>query len=154
MRNRHRAVWQRDLDTVLVGGGDRAGEVLLPLQRLPGANTHPPAEEPAEVLGLGQRPLRAGRGDLERVVDQQVAQLVGHPLAEPQVDPVGVIDEEPQAVGSRVLQRDQLDRRIELAEPSLYVRLEVSHCLCDAIRAEKKVGQAHFSTRFLERGKA
>ena len=35
--------------------------------RLPRANAGAAAEEAVEVLGLGQRPVGAGRGDLERV---------------------------------------------------------------------------------------
>ena len=71
-----------------------------------------------------------------------MAEVLGDPFAERQIDPVGVVDEEAQRFGSGALDGDQIELRIELTELLLDVVLEVFHL----IRGEKKVGQAHFST--------
>ena len=63
------------------------------------ADLDPPAEEAPVVLGLGQRPIRAGRGDLERPGLEQVAKLAGDALAQRQVDAVRVVDVEAQRLG-------------------------------------------------------
>jgi hypothetical protein len=81
------------------------------------------------------------------MVEQQVAQLVGDPLTERQIDPARVVDVEAKTVRSRVLERDQLDARIELRKSLLYLGLKVVHLSFCLLRAEKKVGQAHSSTR-------
>ena len=69
--------------------------------------------------------------------------MLGDPLAERQVDAVGVVDEDAQGLGPGALQRDQVELRVELGELLLDVLLGGLSCL---VRAEKKVGQAHFST--------
>ena len=112
---------ERDLDLARVRRSMRtrrssasvsvAGEAALALDRLARANPDPAAQEAAEVLGLGQRPVGPRRGDLERLGREQVAQLVGDALAERQVDAVRVVDVEPQRLGGRALERDQLDAR-------------------------------------------
>ena len=64
-----------------------------------------------------------------------------HPLAEGQVDPLRMVDEEPQRFLARLLERDQIELGVELPELLLDVLLKVWHL----VWAEKKVGQAHFS---------
>src|SRR3954462_11948587 len=57
-----------------------------------GADSHAgaPAEEAAEVLGLGERALGPGRGDLERVVLADLAEVARDALAESEGDAVGM----------------------------------------------------------------
>ena len=56
------------LNADLVGRGDAAGEIALSVDRLARPDPDLVADEAPEVLGLGQRAVRARRGDLERVV--------------------------------------------------------------------------------------
>ena len=70
------------------------------------------ADEAPEVLGLGERALGAGRGDLERVLGEQVGQVLGDALAGGQVDAARTVDREPQPVAADAVDRDQLDVRL------------------------------------------
>ena len=70
--------------------------------------------------------------------------MLGDPFAERQVDARRVVDEDAQSLFARLLERDQVERRIELGELLLNVVLGGLSCL---VRGEKKVGQAHFSIR-------
>ena len=67
--------------------------------------------------------------------------MVGNPFTEGEVDAARVVDEEAQRFFARLLERDQIDLVVELTELLLNVLLEVCHW----VKAEKKVGQAHFS---------
>ena len=49
--------------------------------------------------------------------------MLGDPFAERQVDPVGVVDEEAQRFGARLLDGDQVELRVELGELLLDVLL-------------------------------
>ena len=86
--------------------------------------------------------LRARRGNLQRVVGEEVAEVLGDPFAERQVDAPGVIDEKAQGLGARALDSDQVEapNRVRLAAAECSARGQ--SCL---VRGEKKVGQAHFS---------
>ena len=58
-------------------------------------------DELAEMLGLRQGPVQPRRGDLERVVGEQVANLERDALAEIEPDAVGMVDVEPQRLTGR-----------------------------------------------------
>src|SRR5436305_3779737 len=73
--------------------------------------------------------------------------MFGDPLAKPEIDAVRVVQEKAQRVRCGLLQRDQLDPRIELGEAAFNGLLNVLHRVISPIRAEKRVGQAHSSTR-------
>ena len=66
----------RERHGLVVGVHELALEVLAPLDRLARAHADAAAEEAPVVVELGQRPLGPGRGDLDRVVGEQVAQMV------------------------------------------------------------------------------
>jgi hypothetical protein len=53
-----------------------------------------------------------------------VVELVRHALAEREVDTVGMVDVQAKSLGSRLVKRDQLDRRIEVAQPLLDLPLK------------------------------
>jgi len=59
-----------------------------------------------------------------------------HLLAEGEVDALGVIDEEPQRFGARLLERDQVELGVELTKLLLDVLLKILHWL----EAVKKSG--------------
>ena len=68
--------------------------------------------------------------------------MVGDAFAEPEVDPVRMVDEKSQGFLARLLERDQIELGIELVKLCLNVLLKI---LLGCHAAEKKVGQAHFS---------
>src|SRR5918999_703806 len=72
----------RDGDLVLGRAQQLAGEVAPAVVVAARADARAPADVAAEVLGLGQRPLDAGRGDLERVVLADAGQVARHTFAE------------------------------------------------------------------------
>src|SRR6185437_11208165 len=90
--------------------------------------------------------------------------MMGDLFAEFQVDPPGVVDEEPQRLVARLLDGEQVDFRVELGKLALNVLLKVSHVADQwgvrkafaitwgPIRAVKKVGQAHFSNCAIQIG--
>jgi hypothetical protein len=86
---------------------------------LAGLHPNPVAEEAAEVLRLRQRALGPWREDLQRPVLEQVAKHAGDPLAEGDVDPVGTVDHQPQALGGGPLEGEQLDVRLLIMKPGL-----------------------------------
>ena len=53
--------------------------------------------------------------------------MLGDPFAEREVDPVGVVDEEPQRFLAGLLHGDQVEVRVELGQLLLDVVLEVVH---------------------------
>jgi len=55
------------------------------------------------------------------VVGAQVAEMVGDPLAERQVDSIGVVDEEAQRFVAGLLDGEQIDVRVELGKLALEV---------------------------------
>src|SRR5436190_10367017 len=124
MRDLHLALVCLDPDSILVGPGQGAGEAALSVDRLTGADAHAPAPEAIEVLGLGQWPVGARRRDLERPGFEQVAEMVADALAEREVNSVRMIDVQAKGLTSRLFQRDQLDRGIEVAEPLLDLPLK------------------------------
>ncbi len=65
--------------------------------RVARAHARAAPDEAAEVRGLGQRALAAGRGDLQRVALAQVVQQPRDALAHRERDAVGVVDEHAQA---------------------------------------------------------
>ena len=96
-------------------------KVLRPPMRL--ARAHPRAlpHEAAEVLRLGQRALRPGRGHLEAVVGEQVTQVVRHALAERQIDPDGLSITSASFAAGNLLGEQHFDVRLGAGEPlSMY----------------------------------
>ncbi len=71
------------------------------------------------MLRLGQGTLGAGRGNLERVGLEQVAQQAGDALAKGDVDAPWPIDHQKQPLGGGPLEREQLDIRLLIPEPVL-----------------------------------
>ena len=69
-----------------------------------------------------------------------MVEVVGDPFAECEVDATRMVDEEAQGFLARLLERDQIELGVELAELLLDVLLEVFHWS----KGVKKVGQAHF----------
>lgn len=78
-------------------------------ERLTRTNPDPTPDEPPEVLGLHQRPVTAGRGDLHRIGLAQVFQMMGDLRAEIQRDTVGVVDEDTEGSPSDDLGQKHLD---------------------------------------------
>ena len=89
----------------LRGAEKLAGEALVPVLGLARAHARAATEKAAEVLRLGQRALGPRRGDLQPVVHQHVAQVVGDPLAQVEIDPVRVVDGQPQPLARRPARR-------------------------------------------------
>jgi hypothetical protein len=79
--------------------------------RLAQPHARAPADEAPEVVRLGERPLRPRGRHLEPVVHEQVAQVRGDPLAQRQIHPARVVDEQAQPLGPHLLARQQLDLR-------------------------------------------
>src|SRR6185503_4420886 len=101
-----------------------AAEVLRAVDRLAGANADTPSDVAPEVLGLAQRAIGAGRGDLEPVVLQQVAQVTGDSLAQLEVDSLGVVDEEAYAIWTDLLREKHLDIGVGGGEAALDLILD------------------------------
>ena len=86
-------------------------------------------EEATVVIRLRQRPGRPGRGHLDRVVAQQVAQMAGHPRAERVVHPTLAIQEDAQrrrAPGADHLHEQHLDIRLQARKACLDAGLQVA----------------------------
>jgi hypothetical protein len=75
------------------------------------------------VLKLRERPLRTGRGDLDRVIAQQVTQMPRDAGAEVEIDAVRTVEEHPQ--GRRSPAADHFDGQ------DLDIGLERAHALFD-----------------------
>src|SRR5258705_8734040 len=71
--------------------------------------------------------------------------MPGNAFAERKIDALGVVDEEAQRFGPRLLDGDQVELGVELGKLLLDVVFEVWHAGFCLVRDEKKVGQAHFS---------
>ena len=81
---------------LVVGGADQlAGERLAAVARIARAHARAAADEAAEVVGLGQRALGPGRGDLERVALAQPRRGAVTRSHSVERDAVGMVDEEP-----------------------------------------------------------
>src|ERR671921_1042472 len=73
--DRHDSRVGGDGDLLVVRAHELAGEALAPAVLVPRAHARATADVAAEVLGLRQRSLRAGRRHLEPGLEQQVAQV-------------------------------------------------------------------------------
>ena len=74
--------------------------------------------------------------------------MLGDALAQRQVDPVGVVDEEPQRLGAGLLEGDHLDLGLELGESLFDFLLQFRHRLGRFFlrsRAKKRWARAHLS---------
>src|SRR3954451_19162724 len=69
-------------DLALARADELAGEAAVPVVRLARAHLRAAADVAAEVIGLGERPLATGRGDLQAMALADGLELVGHALAE------------------------------------------------------------------------
>ena len=85
------------------------------------------ADVAAEVLGLGQRPLGPGRGDLERVLLAHGGEVPGDALAQVERDAGGVVDEEPDELAAHDLGEQNLDVGLRLCKAGLDVGLDRAH---------------------------
>src|SRR5688572_14409012 len=104
----------RDLDGVVArpdDDGPLTGAEDLPLEALAlrRAERHLAPDRVAEVLRRADRALDPGRGDVDRILAQVLAQHVGDARAERVVDALGVIDEDGEAFGVRELDGEHLD---------------------------------------------
>ena len=114
--------------TSAVGGADElSGELTAALVLVAQANARATAEEPAEVGRLGERAVRARRGDLERVALTDLRQLVRDALAERERHALGVIDEEADGVATDELGEQHLDIRLARRERCLDLGLDAAH---------------------------
>src|SRR4051794_18575788 len=86
-------------------------------------NARAASQELPEVLGLRQRPLRAGRRALEAGLLKQVAQVARDALARRQRHALGRVDHEPHRARIRGLEQDDLDVGLDVPEALLYVGL-------------------------------
>ena len=115
-------------------------------------DARPAAEVAAEVLGLGQRPFRSGRRDLDRVVGEQVAERFGDPLAEREVDAVRVVDDQPQRVAAGTLEHDQLHLGVEMVQAVFDCRASSSGMVFSSLQSgswrKKRWARAHLSSGF------
>ena len=114
---------------------ERARERAPTLVLRPRADANTAPDEAAEVVGRDQGPLRPGRGDLERVVVQELTQVVSDALAERQVDALRVVDEQPQPAGARRLYEQHFDVRLDARQALLNISLRSRHL------DQKKVAQ-------------
>jgi hypothetical protein len=79
------------------------------------------------VLGLGERALGTGRGDLERVLLAHRREVPGDPLAELERDAAGVVDEQADEGAPDDLGEQYLDLGLRLGETGLDVGLDRAH---------------------------
>ena len=97
------------------------------------------ADEAAEVGGLGQRALDAGRGDLQRVALAQVVEQQRDALAQRQRDAVGMVDEHAQRAAAEHLGEQHLDVGLAVRETPLDICLHGCHRIAPL---RKKSGRA------------
>src|SRR3954447_10833561 len=108
-----------------------------------GAHAGLAADVAPEVLGLGERALRAGARDLERVLLADVRQMVGDALAEIQRDALRMVDEEAHEITSDHLGEQDLNLGFRLCQVGLDVGLDVAHVTSSS---NKKAGSSPAST--------
>src|SRR3954447_25490076 len=117
VRDRHDPAVGGQRDLVFTRAHQLAAEALVAVTGLGQADPDAAAEVAPEVLGLGQRALRARRRHLEPVVREQVAEVSGHALAQRDVHPAGAVDHETQALGRHLLAGEQLDVGLGVGQP-------------------------------------
>src|SRR6185437_2074155 len=139
VRDRHDPVVGRHRHLAVARAHELAGERLASVVLLARAYARPPAHEAAEVVRLRERTLGTRRRNLQRVVDEQIAQVVCHALAKREINAVGAVDEEPHLAGRDLLHEQHLDVRLDAREPALDVFLSwFSH----SVSGRKKGGPA------------
>ena len=112
------------------------------------AHARAASDEAAEVVGLRQRPLRTRRRDLERVIDQQLAEVLGHVLAEREIDAARPVDEEPDHTARDLLGKQHFNLRKCGGESLLDIGLKVLARHAASLLEMKKVGcEAHLQVR-------
>ena len=77
-----------------------------------------------KCVGLGQRTLGPGRGDLERVPLADLGQRVRDALAELERDALGMVDEQAHRAAAEHLGEQHLDVRLALGELALDLVLD------------------------------
>src|SRR5436190_3219686 len=148
VRDRYDPVVGGDGDLRVARADELPGEAPAPALLLARAYARAATDVAAEVIGLRQRPLRAGRRDLEAGLLQQVAQVTGYALARRQRDAVGGVDDESHGARVRRLEQQDLDVGLDVLEAVLYVGLCGRHHVTRSILDEKKVGcEAHLQVR-------
>src|SRR5689334_15985675 len=139
VRDRHAPVVGRHRHLAVAGADQLPGERPASVVLLARAYARPPAYEAAEVVRLGERTLGTRGRNLQRVVDEQIAQVVRHTLAKREIDTVGAVDEEPHPAGRDLLHEQHLDVWLDAREPALDVFLR---WLRHSVSGRKKGGPA------------
>ena len=118
--------------------------VKLVMAVVAGARAHAraPADVAAEVVGLGERPLGARRGDLQRVALAHLGQQLGDALAQLERDALRMVDEQAHELAAHHLGEQHLDLGLGVCQPGLDVGLYRAH---DSSLSNKKAGERPLS---------
>src|SRR3954452_1179563 len=132
-------------DVRVARADELAREAAMPLDGVAGADPRATTEEAAVVIGLGQRTLDAGRGDLQRVALADLRQRERDALAEVERHAVRMVDEETNDRSVEDLREQHLDPGLALGELRLDLGLNAAHL--SSSRAIKKAGERPLSVR-------
>ena len=130
---------------LLVRGADQlAREVLVAVAPIAGANAGAAAEEAAEMCGLRERALDAGRGHLEDIALTELGETMGDALAQLERHAVGMVDEDAERLRTDNLDEQHLDLRLGRGKAALDIRLQAAHP--SLLPTTKKRASARFRT--------
>src|SRR5436190_3668617 len=125
VRNVHVGAVDADAQLVRARLGHLTLEPGASGERLGRAQRDRAADDAREVLRLAQRTGGAGRGDVDRVLAQVLAQQVGDAGAQRVVDALGMIDVDAEARRRHQLERDHLDARQVVLDPRRDLALQL-----------------------------
>src|SRR5215204_5184356 len=112
----------------VVGGADQLPrETPAPAVGRGRLDLRPAADVAPEVVRLAQRPLRPRRRDLQRVVGQQVAQVLCDALADTQIDAALAVDEDAHDATADAFGQQHFHVRLGRREALLDLCLDVLH---------------------------
>src|ERR1700722_676061 len=94
VRDRDEPVRGGERDICVARAHQLTGQLLVSIRRVAQTHAGAVAQKATVVLGLRQRAVLTGRGDLQRVALAVVVEMPGHPLAKGQRHPVRMIDVE------------------------------------------------------------
>ena len=104
------------------------------------AHARATADEAAEVVGLGERALRARRGDLERVALAHLRQELRDALAQLERDALGMVDEQTHELAAHHLGEQHLDVGLGCRQPAFDLGLyRAAH---DGLHLQQKSGHS------------
>ena len=138
----------------VVGAGlsDFTFELGAPADRLAGAQRDLLADGLGEMLRRANGPLDPGRGDVDRVLAQEVAKHVRDLLAERVVDALGAVDVHAEARRRHELERQHLDAgelaldsRCDLLKQLLFLFVGGGHRQISVCLEKKWARRAHFA---------